>query len=95
MREALQHRMLRFARKPPISEETDSMFEHLATTLIQEGHLCPLPISVQPIYWEYDHALRMYSPPHTVRLHLGQRAFAPLFVCLCVNGLCAPGRSSF
>uniref|UniRef100_A0A7S0MZV0 DNA polymerase epsilon subunit n=1 Tax=Pyramimonas obovata TaxID=1411642 RepID=A0A7S0MZV0_9CHLO len=68
MREALQHRMMRFARRPPVTEETDSMFEHLATTLIQQGHLCPLPISVQPIYWEYDYALRLYSPPHALVL---------------------------
>eukprot|EP00959_Pyramimonas_sp_CCMP1952_P132069 2761451-Pyramimonas_sp.AAC.1 len=54
--------MMRFARRPPVTEETDSMFEHLATTLIQQGHLCPLPISIQPIYWEYDYALRLQYP---------------------------------
>jgi|TARA_B110000305_G_scaffold229227_1_gene279984 DNA polymerase epsilon subunit 2 len=32
-------------------------------TLLDQGHLCPLPIGTNPVYWEYDHALRLYPPP--------------------------------
>lgn len=39
----------------------------LVTTLTHQSHLCPLPLSVQPIIWNYDHCLRLYPTPHTVR----------------------------
>jgi DNA polymerase epsilon subunit 2 len=40
-----------------------SLRSHMAHTLLLQGHLCPLPMSVQPIYWEYDHALRLHPAP--------------------------------
>ncbi|WZZ23342.1 hypothetical protein YC2023_124729 [Brassica napus] len=33
---------------------------------IPQSHLCPLPLMVQPIIWNYDHSLRLYPTPHTV-----------------------------
>jgi DNA polymerase epsilon subunit 2 len=32
-------------------------------TLLQQAHLCPLPISVQPRAWELDHSLTLYPNP--------------------------------
>lgn len=51
----------------PATEETSDPFEQLVTTLTHQSHLCPLPLSVQPIIWNYDHCLRLYPTPHTVR----------------------------
>lgn len=38
----------------------------LVATITHQSHLCPLPLSVQPIIWNYDHCLRLYPTPHTV-----------------------------
>ncbi|CAH8383894.1 unnamed protein product [Eruca vesicaria subsp. sativa] len=44
-------------------------FEHLAHTITHQSHLCPLPLMVQPIIWNYDYSLRLYpTPPHTIVL---------------------------
>ena len=45
----------------------------VAYTLIDQGHLSPLPLSVQPIHWEHDHALRLYPLPDVVRCVLPHR----------------------
>ncbi|KAI9175639.1 DNA-directed DNA polymerase epsilon, subunit B [Blastocladiella emersonii ATCC 22665] len=39
---------------------------HLARTLVDQAHLCPLPVHVHPVMWEYDGALRLYPLPHLV-----------------------------
>ncbi|KAG7573255.1 DNA polymerase alpha/epsilon subunit B [Arabidopsis suecica] len=52
----------------PSSEETNDPFEHLVSTLTHQSHLCPLPLLVQPIIWNYDHCLRLYPTPHTIVL---------------------------
>lgn len=44
---------------------------HLVQTLCDQAHLCPLPLTVQPVYWPYDHALRLYPLPDL--LILGDR----------------------
>ncbi len=41
-------------------------FAHLTLTLLQQSHLCPLPLVVQPMHWTYDHALQLYPLPHAV-----------------------------
>lgn len=38
----------------------------LVATITHQSHLCPLPLSVQPIIWNYDHCLHLYPTPHTV-----------------------------
>ncbi|KAM0904136.1 hypothetical protein ACQ4PT_018193 [Festuca glaucescens] len=37
-------------------------------TITHQSHLCPLPLTVQPIIWNYDHCLRLYPTPHTIVL---------------------------
>lgn len=32
--------------------------------IIEQAHLCPLPLTVQPRAWEYDHVLTLYPQPH-------------------------------
>ena len=37
-----------------------------AKTILCQGHLCPLPLHVAPVYWPYDHSLRLYPLPDLV-----------------------------
>lgn len=36
---------------------------HAIKTVFDQGHLSPLPLSASPIYWQHDHALRLYPFP--------------------------------
>ncbi|OMO73451.1 DNA polymerase alpha/epsilon, subunit B [Corchorus olitorius] len=67
-RQDLLYRMRRSCLIPPSTEETDDPFEHLVATIIHQSHLCPLPLFVQPIIWNYDHGLQLYPTPHTIIL---------------------------
>ncbi|XP_010418726.1 PREDICTED: DNA polymerase epsilon subunit B-like [Camelina sativa] len=67
-RQDLLYRMSRSCLITPSSEETTDPFEHLVSTLIHQSHLCPLPLLVQPIIWNYDHCLKLYPTPHTIVL---------------------------
>lgn len=40
--------------------------QHAVKTILDQGHLCP--VSKVPIYWQYDHALRLYPLPDAVIL---------------------------
>lgn len=37
-----------------------------AKTLVSQGHLCPLPGEMCPIYWTLDHTLYLYPLPDVV-----------------------------
>ncbi|KAJ8308953.1 hypothetical protein KUTeg_013827 [Tegillarca granosa] len=39
---------------------------HFSKTLICQGHLCPLPLHVCPVYWSYDCGLRLYPVPDLI-----------------------------
>ncbi|XP_039127391.1 DNA polymerase epsilon subunit B [Dioscorea cayenensis subsp. rotundata] len=67
-RQDLLYRMRRSSLIPPSTEETSDPFEHLVATITHQSHLCPLPLTVQPIIWNYDHCLRLYPTPHTIIL---------------------------
>ncbi|KAH7285268.1 hypothetical protein KP509_33G019600 [Ceratopteris richardii] len=67
-RQDLLYRMRRLCILPPSDEETSDPFEHLVATIAHQSHLCPLPLTVQPISWNHDHALHLYPTPHTVVL---------------------------
>lgn len=49
-------------------DNQDELFCHLAITLLQQSHLCPLPLVVQPVHWQFDQALQLYPLPHAVIL---------------------------
>lgn len=67
------------------------MWGQLALTLLQQSHLCPLPLVQQPIYWQYDHALHLYPLPHAVIIgdsspqaqytHMGCTVINPVRTC--------------
>ncbi|KAG9130326.1 hypothetical protein Leryth_004313 [Lithospermum erythrorhizon] len=67
-RQDLLYKMRRSCLMPPSTEETSDPFEHLVATITHQSHLCPLPLSVQPIIWSYDHCLHLYPTPHTIVL---------------------------
>lgn len=37
-------------------------------TVLQQSHLCPVPLENQSVYWQYDHALHLYPAPDLVVL---------------------------
>lgn len=67
-RQDLLYRMRRSCLIPPTAEETSDPFEHLVATITHQSHLCPLPLTVQPIIWNYDHCLRLYPTPDMIVL---------------------------
>ncbi|XP_057762758.1 DNA polymerase epsilon subunit B [Arachis stenosperma] len=67
-RQDMLYRMRRSCLMPPSMEETDDPFQHLVATMTHQSHLCPLPLTVQPIIWNYDHCLYLYPTPHTIVL---------------------------
>lgn len=46
-----------------ICMKNSCLVRHAVKTMLDQGHLCPLPLSSCPIYWRYDHVLRLYPPP--------------------------------
>lgn len=36
-------------------------------SLLSQAHLCPLPLTSKPVFWELDHTLRLFPLPHLVR----------------------------
>ena len=74
------------------------MFEHLCATLLQQSHMCPVPLESQPVFWNYDHALHLYPLPNV--LVLADRASCASFAfpsmpadqadqaCICLNPVC-------
>ncbi|KAF5192042.1 Dna polymerase epsilon subunit b [Thalictrum thalictroides] len=67
-RQDLLYKMRRLSLIPPSTEKTNDPFQHLVATITHQSHLCPLPLTVQPIIWNYDHCLRLYPTPHTIVL---------------------------
>eukprot|EP00557_Chaetoceros_sp_GSL56_P007669 CAMPEP_0176503636 /NCGR_PEP_ID=MMETSP0200_2-20121128/15474_1 /TAXON_ID=947934 /ORGANISM="Chaetoceros sp., Strain GSL56" /LENGTH=592 /DNA_ID=CAMNT_0017902951 /DNA_START=200 /DNA_END=1978 /DNA_ORIENTATION=- len=49
-------------------ENTNPLVQHAIQTILNQGHLCPVPLSSLPIYWNYDHLLRLYPPPDAIIL---------------------------
>ena len=60
-REDILNKMSRHCVRFP-SDELD-MPNHFVKTILSQAHLCPLPLHSRPVYWMYDHALRLYPLP--------------------------------
>eukprot|EP01128_Nolandella_sp_AFSM9_P006982 TRINITY_DN3709_c0_g1_i1.p1 TRINITY_DN3709_c0_g1~~TRINITY_DN3709_c0_g1_i1.p1 ORF type:complete len:518 (-),score=54.45 TRINITY_DN3709_c0_g1_i1:27-1580(-) len=67
-RDDIAQRMRRHCLVDPYTPEDKPMglHDHLVETLASSSHLCPLVESSKPIYWNYDHALRLYPLPDAV-----------------------------
>lgn len=73
-----------------------SFFVQFAKTLISQGHLCPLPLHVCPVYWPYDNGLRLYPLPDLV---VCADKFDPFHTtaadCTVMNPVCTVIRAAF
>jgi len=67
-REDLQSKLRRNTVLPCELKDSEDLSNHLVKTILDQAHLCPLPLIVQPIHWSFDHALRLYPPPTCVVL---------------------------
>ena len=65
-REDICSKLRKCSRRP--KEGDTALHMHALRTLLSQSHLCPLPLEVAPINWEYDHALRLYPLPHALLL---------------------------
>ncbi|KAH9853528.1 epsilon DNA polymerase [Lenzites betulinus] len=67
-REDLMSRMLRnlVGVKPDV--KNDDLKRYLVQTVLDQSHLMPINVSIQPTLSEYDHALRLYPLPTAVVL---------------------------
>ncbi|CAO3653760.1 unnamed protein product [Mucor hiemalis] len=65
-REDLLNKLWRNTLLTPNLEADNDPIRHLVRTVIDQGHICPLPLSVKPVYWSYDSALRLYPLPHAL-----------------------------
>eukprot|EP00736_Rhodelphis_marinus_P008078 Rmarinus@m.24782 len=70
-REDILNKMRRHCVVEP-SPEVEDISEHLVKTLLDQGHLCPLPMPVRPVLWQFDHTLWLYPLPDV--LVLGDRS---------------------
>jgi len=59
----LLNKLRRHALFPPVAESATELTGLLASVLTEQGHLCPVHLNKQPIYWNFDHALRLYPLP--------------------------------
>lgn len=70
-RDDIMRKMRRHAIKVPhaagaeegVEEGTPDIAEQLVETLLRQAHLCPLPLTVRPIYWELDYTMRLFPLP--------------------------------
>ena len=90
----LQHKLRGLCILPPPSpipgashEETASFFfDQVCSTVIQESHLCPIPLEYQPIAWEWDHSLWVYPNPHGLVIADSEPTARSIFdTCDCLN----------
>ncbi|CAI5537135.1 unnamed protein product [Closterium sp. Naga37s-1] len=40
----------------------------VATTVVHQAHLSPLPLAAQPVFWDYDFTLHLFPTPHVLIL---------------------------
>jgi DNA polymerase epsilon subunit 2 len=69
-RDDLVSKMRRHTLLQPREEEEEGdtsvqrqLSRHAVKTVLDQGHLSPLPLSASPICWQHDHALRLYPFP--------------------------------
>lgn len=60
--------MRRHALLPPTTASDLPPHAQLVQTVLDQAHLCPVPPTLQPVYWDYDHAMRLYPLPDVLIL---------------------------
>ncbi|GJD11328.1 DNA polymerase epsilon subunit 2 [Galdieria sulphuraria] len=49
--------------------------EMIVQTLLDQGHLCPLPMDMQPVFWNHEQSLWLFPPPQFLVLGCGLESF--------------------
>lgn len=71
-REDLIQKMQRHSAVPPsVAEHAPDISEQAVSVIVDQAHLCPLPLSARPIIWSLDYTLHLTPLPHL--LVLGDR----------------------
>jgi DNA polymerase epsilon subunit 2 len=66
-RDDIAEKLRRHSVVPPTDDQhATELSQHVVKTLLDESHLCPLPMSARPIAWPLDHSLRLYPLPDVV-----------------------------
>lgn len=82
-REDILQKMMRNAIKLP---DTNTITEDFAKTIICQANLAPLPLYVIPIYWNYDHVMRLYPLPDLVIVADKQQPYTQIYSdCTVIN----------
>jgi hypothetical protein len=54
--------------------------QHMSQTILRQGHLCPVPLNAQPIFWELDYTLRLSPLPEFIVIAEDEEQFSyPFF----------------
>ena len=54
--------------------------QHMSETILRQGHLCPVPLNAQPIFWELDYTLRLSPLPDFIVIAEDEEQFSyPFF----------------
>eukprot|EP01012_Entosiphon_sulcatum_P068314 TRINITY_DN98447_c0_g1_i1.p1 TRINITY_DN98447_c0_g1~~TRINITY_DN98447_c0_g1_i1.p1 ORF type:complete len:525 (-),score=52.66 TRINITY_DN98447_c0_g1_i1:66-1616(-) len=61
-RDDIYQKLRRHTILPPKDEAEP--YHHLVKTIVDQAHLSPVPLYVTPIYWAFDHSLRLFPLPH-------------------------------
>ncbi|CAG8631380.1 4013_t:CDS:10, partial [Ambispora leptoticha] len=48
------------------NNDPDCYYQEVIKSIIDQSHISPFKLSVRPVYWEFDHALRIYPLPNAV-----------------------------
>ncbi|KAI9018444.1 DNA polymerase alpha/epsilon subunit B-domain-containing protein [Hyaloraphidium curvatum] len=67
-REDLVNKLRRNCIIAPNEDDEPDPTKHLIRTVIEQAHLCPLPLEVRPVLWDHDSAMRLYPAPHALIL---------------------------
>ncbi|KJE88954.1 DNA polymerase epsilon subunit 2 [Capsaspora owczarzaki ATCC 30864] len=85
-REDLLSKMRRNCILPTPEKSDVSLAAAFTKTVIDQAHLCPLPLHVRPVYWDFDHALRIYPAPDVLILADKAEPYDHRYNgCVCLN----------
>ena len=67
-RENIVNKMRRHSILQALADENDmgKHADNFTRTIIDQGHLSPLPMATNPIYWQHDQTMRLYPLPDIV-----------------------------
>lgn len=85
-REDLLKKMQRHLAVPLVLDDPNvpDITTQLVESLLDQAHLCPLPLHAKPVYWELDYALRLFPLPHLVSNAWVIRWFVLFVLKLCL-----------